>query len=80
MKKKTEITPEEYKSILDAFTEALPENVSAGKLADGMDIKFMYEGKSYTINTRDEQARTRPLEDFYKKLAKRAVEAVINNI
>ena len=64
------------KQILESFWEAVPDSVTIEEMADGIDVTFIFKGKSYTVNTLIKHARTKSFETCYKIWDNRALRSV----
>lgn len=61
---------------IESFWSAVPDNATLGEMADGMDIAFVHEGKTYRINTKVlERPRIHPIEKYYEALDAAALNA-----
>lgn len=54
---------------VEAFWDAVPDDTTLEQIADGMDVTFEYEGKTYQINTKVlEHPRIHPIYRYYETL------------
>ena len=65
--------------ILKSFYDAMPDDLTNDKCAEGTTINFLYNGKEYSINTAAEgkMFRTRSLNNYFNNLEDKVVNLVL---
>jgi hypothetical protein len=64
------------KEILKAFWDSIPDDATYEDCNKGIDVKFTYKGKEYTVNTRLGNFYSMGLDEYREMIEQRAIDVV----